>query len=185
MPAFLDWGYWDVWPSWAVYSSRGGGATLFVRSDDVKRLPEVVRPFVRPPAPLSDWHPVDVDRWSLEALKCPVYPQNRFRMAVAAALGPEARVEVRSPPHRQSGASVRRELLWRDGRWWNGPEFTESVDVESRYWLNLKPRTALGRRESSGGAGGSGDSISVGPRGNVVRRRRGTTLTSQASPEES
>ncbi len=75
MPAFQPWGYWDVWPSWAVYSTRGGWTTVFVHQDDVARMPTGVQPFVGSPLPLSDWRPVDIDAWSLKTLRCPVYPQ--------------------------------------------------------------------------------------------------------------
>ncbi len=53
--------------------------------DILERFAATHPDFVREPPPLSDWHPIDVDAWSLSELHCPVYPQPRFRLVVAAA----------------------------------------------------------------------------------------------------
>ncbi|MBX3443093.1 MAG: hypothetical protein KF774_11865 [Planctomyces sp.] len=134
MPVGQSWGWWDVWPSWAVYSARAGWTTILVHADDVERLPESCRPFVQPAAPLSDWRPVNVDAWSLSTLHCPVYPQSRFRWAIAAVLAQraEVRVETRSPPDRRTGASE--FSAWE----FSGPELPP--DVEGRFLLNVRPR---------------------------------------------
>ena len=136
MPALQPWGYWDIWPSWAVYSARGGWTTSFVHHDDLEKLPPAVRHFVGPPPPLSDWHPIDVDAWSLRELHCPVYPQSRFRLAVAAALSRSARIRVerRSAPDRFSGATTVETIDVVDGRL--------PPEVAARFWLNTTPRTA-------------------------------------------
>ena len=50
-----------------------------------------------------------IDRWSLEALGAPVYPQDRFQVGVALALaekynlGQDIRVEIDSPANRWTG----------------------------------------------------------------------------------
>ncbi|QDT56472.1 hypothetical protein Pan44_45260 [Caulifigura coniformis] len=133
MPAFQPWGYWDVWPSWAVYSARGGWTTILVHHDEVDRLPEEARRYVGEAAPLSDWHPVDVDAWSLAELHCPVYPQPRFRLALAAALSRTARIQVerRSPPDRRTGQSRSETLEVSGGRL--------SPELEAAFWLNTRP----------------------------------------------
>jgi len=134
MPALQPWGYWDVWPSWAVYSSRGGWTTSFVHHDDIEKLPDAVRPFVGDPPPLSDWHPIDIDAWSLSELHCPVYPQPRFRLAVAAALSQFARIQVerRSPPERLSGTTRVQTIEVTGGRL--------PPEVAAEFWLNTVPR---------------------------------------------
>jgi hypothetical protein len=134
MPAFQPWGYWDVWPSWAVYSARGGWTTILVHHDGIKRLPNAPQRFVGAPAPLSDWHPVDIDSWSLSELHCPVYPQSRFRLAVAAALSQSAliRVERRGPPHRFSGATTLETFDVAEGHL--------PPEIAAQFWLNTEPR---------------------------------------------
>ncbi|HVJ84504.1 MAG TPA: MauE/DoxX family redox-associated membrane protein [Caulifigura sp.] len=134
MPAFQPWGDWDVWPSWAVYSTRGGWTTCFVHQDDVAKLPSAAQKHVGDPPPLSDWRPIDVDAWSLAVLRCPVYPQSRFRLGVARALSQHAtiRVERRTAPDRRTGES-RMEVI----------EVTSGqlpADVERSFWLNTQPR---------------------------------------------
>lgn len=76
------WGIWDNWPSWQLYSPRPEIWKLYVRNDAVPQLPEAVHPFVGPAAPLSDWRPVRIDRWSLAATGAPLYPEDRFQLAV-------------------------------------------------------------------------------------------------------
>lgn len=136
MPALQPWGFWDVWPSWAVYSARGGWTTSFVHHDDIEKLPAAARHFVGEPPPLSDWHPIDIDAWSLSELHCPVYPQPRFRLAVAAALSRSTRIRVerRSPPDRFSGATTLETIDVVDGRL--------PPEVAARCWLNTTPRAA-------------------------------------------
>ena len=135
LPAFQSFGLWDVWPSWAVYSARGGWTTVSIHADDVDLLPAGVKPFVLPPAPLSDWQAIDVDEWSRSTLACPANPDARFRFAVAAAIAPQGRLRVaRSwPPGRWTGESKRKE--W---------EFSAQLprEIESQFWLNVEPRQA-------------------------------------------
>jgi hypothetical protein len=134
MPALQPWGYWDIWPSWAVYSARGGWTTSFVHHEDVEKLPPTARRFVGEPPPLSDWHPIDIDAWSLRELHCPVYPQSRFRLAVAAALSRSARIRVerRSPPDRFGGAATTETIDIAGGRL--------PPEVAAQFWLNTTPR---------------------------------------------
>jgi hypothetical protein len=136
MPAFQPWGYWDVWPSWAVYSTRGGWTTSFVHHHDIANLPATAQRFVGEPPPLSDWHPIDIDAWSLSELYCPVYPQPRFRLAVAAALSRSVRIRVerRSAPDRFSGATTLETIDVEEGRL--------PREVAAQFWLNTTPRRA-------------------------------------------
>ncbi|QDU38587.1 hypothetical protein Mal4_29160 [Maioricimonas rarisocia] len=108
---------YDHWLSWSLYSSRPAVVMVLVDDESVAKLPAVVRPYVGPPEPLSDWRPVHLDAWSFGELGCPVYPQLRFRLAVAAALadvaglgGNDMLVRVRTSPDRRSGVRERREL---------------------------------------------------------------------------
>jgi len=96
----------DNWLSWQLYSPRPEVVRVFVQQDAVASLPESVRQFVLPPAPLEEWCPIRIDRWSLSAAKAPVYPEGRFQLAVAKelalAVGEDSiRIQIEHP-----------EILW-------------------------------------------------------------------------
>jgi len=134
LPALQPWGLWDVWPSWAVYSTRGGWCTLLVRTEEVSQLPSAAQPYVRPPQPLADWSVIDVDAWSREALSCPVYPQSRFRIAIAAALSQSVpvRVELRRSLDHWTDDVVLTSWILEGGQ--------IPAELKRRYWLNLRAR---------------------------------------------
>lgn len=114
LPALSLIGRWDWWPSWAVYSSRPAVVQMFVSQDDVDQLPASLRSHVGPPSPLSPWRPVNLDAWSYQTCWCPLYPQERYRLAVIHAIGKRygtrVRSTVRSTPHRWTGQRTTREL---------------------------------------------------------------------------
>jgi hypothetical protein len=116
-PLLEPWGWWDHWPSWRVYSARPETVTVYVKEARVAELPEDVRGFIGPPAPLSEWRPLSFDAWSFAELRCPVYPQERFRLAAALAvtqrfqLGDDVRVVIGSSPDRWTGRREQREVI--------------------------------------------------------------------------
>lgn len=75
----------DNWPAWQLYSPRPETLKLEVHTDSVQRLPPSLRKHVEPPVPLSDFCVVRLDRWSLSETRTPIYPEDRFQFAVAAA----------------------------------------------------------------------------------------------------
>jgi len=115
-PLTEPYGWWDHWPSWRVYSARPETVTMYVDGNRVDELPERVGQHVGPFEPLSDWRPVNLDAWSFDELRCPVYPQGRFRLAVIRAivgehrLGDKVRVVVGSAPDRWTGRRTMSEL---------------------------------------------------------------------------
>jgi hypothetical protein len=115
-PLTEPYGWWDHWPSWRVYSARPETVTFYVDGNRVDDLPERVRQYVGPFEPLSDWRALNLDAWSFDELRCPVYPQARFRLAVVRAivrehgLGDRVRVVVGSPPDRWTGRRTMSEL---------------------------------------------------------------------------
>jgi hypothetical protein len=136
-PLLEPWGWWDHWPSWRVYSARPETVAFYVAASRVADLPSNVQKFVGSPEPLSDWRPVNLDAWSFDELRCPVYPQERFRLAVALAitreraLGDDVRVVVSSPPDRWNGERAMREL--------HGERAL--VAACERFVVNTKPRS--------------------------------------------
>lgn len=114
-------GVTDNWLSWQVYSPRPEVVRVYVHEEFVNFLPPDVQPFVGKPAPLDVWCPVRIDRWSLSATSVPMYPEDRFQLAVVEQIvqfvdeSAAIRVELREPhllpwrPHRSK--IVDRELL--------------------------------------------------------------------------
>lgn len=79
-------GAWvDQWPAWSLYSSWPERVRVYVHEEERDKLPEAVAVHTLDPQPL-DWCLLRLDRWSLDAVAAPIYPQNRFRVAAAAAL---------------------------------------------------------------------------------------------------
>ena len=79
-------GFADNWLGWQLYSPRPEVLKIYVRVDAVSQLPDSLQPFVDPPTPLDDWCPVRLDRWSLEQVHAPIYPEDRFQISVARHL---------------------------------------------------------------------------------------------------
>jgi hypothetical protein len=116
LPALEPIGWWDHWPGWAVYSSRPALVRILVRESRVDDLPAALRTCVGPPEPLTDWRPVSIDAWSFDLRQCPIYPQERYRLALIGAIAGEAgleddvRVRVETSPNRRTGERSQFEL---------------------------------------------------------------------------
>lgn len=72
----------DNWISWQVYSPRPEVVRLGVREDQIDHLPRSLQPFVMSPLPLQDVCGIRIDRWSLQEKRVPLYPEDRFQIAV-------------------------------------------------------------------------------------------------------
>ena len=82
LPVLEPFGLWDHWPSWSVYSNRPAVVRL-----EVGGLPTVRGVnWIARDNPLSDVQIVSLSGWSFETWRTPCYPQERFQLAVAAAL---------------------------------------------------------------------------------------------------
>ena len=134
-PTLEPLGWCDHWLAWGLYSPGASRAQVFVRTSDIERLPAEWRSFVDR-AEDAIWQRVRIDRWSLETLRAPIYPQARFQLgvalAVANALPPEsdARVEWFGAAGRFSGDRQRESLETR-------PQLEAAA---RRFWLNAQPR---------------------------------------------
>ena len=108
-PLLEPWGWIDHWPGWALYASKTGRVTVYVDVDARVRLPVGVRKFVSQPEPATRWCHLNIDAWSISSVGVPIYPQERFRLAVADAVGRQAslddalRIELRSAADRWTG----------------------------------------------------------------------------------
>lgn len=132
-PALRSFRLCDNWPAWAVYASDLEFVTIYVSDAGLDRLPQRVRRFAEPPTVKTGWTPIRIEQWALAECHAPIYPQDRFYVAVALAIAKDA----------QLGTD---ELLvvWRS-RPRNGQR--ESITLRGpgevrrfaqRYWLNLE-----------------------------------------------
>lgn len=131
-PALEVVGLCDHWPAWAVYSSRPEIVTIEVPDEQVGKLPASLQPHIGPPLPLSDRRPISIDHWSFEQRHCPIYPNSRYRLAVARSLedryGVRLRVTEQSPPARWTGKRQVIEVADLD------------ADLDRRFWFNTRSR---------------------------------------------
>jgi hypothetical protein len=129
-------GWIDHWLGWALYAPHSSRARIEITSSAVEKLPQIVQPFVVCDLD-SDvlWCEVRIDQWSMSTLAVPVYPQQRFQIAVARGLGTfvgehEMRVELLSSANRLSGQRKQRLVYGRDGL----------LDAADRFWFSTRPR---------------------------------------------
>ncbi len=128
LPFLEPYGRFDHWPAWGLYAPRNSRAAVFIDQAVAGRLPTEVRRYLVPPK-FNDpefTRPVqylNLNRMSLDQLRVPVYPQDRFQLGVAIwvaeqyQLGDSIHVELLSSSARMDGVrsatllSGERELL--------------------------------------------------------------------------
>jgi hypothetical protein len=126
MPFTERMGFWDTWPSFAVYASHNERSEIYVWNEDLHRLPEVVRHHAYR-VDDTRWSRIDLTGWSLEEHGVAPYPQSRTESAVGEwlstrfRLAHEVRVVHLTRADRRTGKRVRsitygpRETaLWND-----------------------------------------------------------------------
>jgi hypothetical protein len=135
-PAFRAVGCCDTWPAWAVYASSPARILVQLRDNEVERLPKTILPFVEPRRINDGWSWLRIDLWSLAATGTPIYPEDRFQLAVARSIAEDADL----------GGGI---LIIHDGeadRWTGIRERSdvsgaaEIAELESRFHLNTTPR---------------------------------------------
>jgi hypothetical protein len=135
-PLTEPFGVCDIWPAWAVYATGPERLRVYVDATDRSPLPPDVQKYVEGPRFQDGRYLVRIDRWSLDATRAPVYPQNRFRLGVALALAQAAgldesiRVEIDGQANRWSGRRSSRTVT-------GAAAISAELD---RDWLNGDPR---------------------------------------------
>lgn len=91
LPAIERLGFWDHWPSWALYAPHSSRVEVEVASTAVDRLPESLQRLVSEQYSGESlesalWVRVPLSKWSLTQLGVPIYPQDRFQAGVADSL---------------------------------------------------------------------------------------------------
>lgn len=143
LPSTERLGLWDHWPSWALYAPHSSRVYVEIAEPALDRLPERLRQLVKETPTETDeiavWLAVPIDRWSLQELDTPIYPQARFQLGVAEKIatdmnaGFQIRVTVLGTATRFTG--TRRSAVY------NGA--SELSRASRRFWLNCHPRTHI------------------------------------------
>jgi hypothetical protein len=136
-PLLEPFGYCDHWPAWSLYAPRVERVRVLVPRSQTRRLSAELQAQLADVADEPDWVEVRLDRWSLAALDAPLYPQNRFQLAVAVDLAERY----------QWGNSLHVVCLGNANRW-TGHRDRETLsggkDIAvacQRYWLNTRARS--------------------------------------------
>ena len=137
LPLLAPWSWFDVWPSWGLYAAGAQRTVLQVHRRAENKLPDELRPFVEEPSDLSDpWLTLRLDRWALETLGAPIYPQNRVQLAAALAVVSELNLDTRARVVRFGLAD--RFTGERDVEVVSG--LVQSEAAADEYHLNARPR---------------------------------------------
>jgi hypothetical protein len=137
LPALEPFGAWDHWPGWAVYASRPERSYVSIADADAEQLPENLQPWLEPAGPFDPWRQLRIDRWSLDAVGAPIYPQDRFAVGVALAVArgpgePDVRITWDGPADRFTGKRTTQVVTG-----------TEAVErFARRFRLNAQPRSS-------------------------------------------
>jgi len=86
MPLLAPWGYCDSWLAWGLYSTRAPRTELFIAAEAIRQLPDDLQPFCYVVGQDQIWARVAKTNWSLETLHVPIYPHERFDLAIDLAL---------------------------------------------------------------------------------------------------
>ncbi|WP_146507200.1 MauE/DoxX family redox-associated membrane protein [Thalassoglobus neptunius] len=135
LPILENWGLYDHWPAWAVYCSRPEKVRIEVVPAEGEEVPEGLSDFLTPGPVFSDSEEFSIDKWSFQTRYCPVYPQLRYRLAVARAFldripTESFQIEIELTPDRWTGV---REVISLSNR-------HELDEYCSRFWINTRPR---------------------------------------------
>ena len=92
VPLLEPWGMCDHWPAWGLYAPRNSRVAVFIAEEALERLPESVSRHLAVPKFNDPEFPqpvryLNLAAWSLAELRAPIYPQDRFQLAVALGLG--------------------------------------------------------------------------------------------------
>jgi hypothetical protein len=133
-PALEPIGLCDHWPAWAVYAAKPERVIVLVDETDAAKLPPNLQAYLAKPD-LEGWSALRIDRWSLDALYVPIYPQDRFQVGVALALArteklKQIRVVMLGPANRWTGK--------RTSHQYDGVPAIE--ELAGRYRCNAFPR---------------------------------------------
>lgn len=135
LPLLEPWGRFDHWLAWGLYAPKSSRAMTYVHRSARDRLPNSLERHLHEEDPDSPWLRLRIDDWSLAELDVPIYPQDRFQLGVAEAVGRRyglnrlLRVVLMSPADRYTGE---RETTTLEG-------VQAIVAARDQYWFNTHP----------------------------------------------
>jgi hypothetical protein len=127
-------GWCDAWPGWSLYSPSSERVVIFVHRRAADRLGGLAA-MLKTPEEDDPWMQLQIDYWSLASLGAPLYPQNRFQLGVAEALGGGC----------QLGHWIQAIEFGRASRWTGQRERRKLAGTgqiaaaASGFWLNAHP----------------------------------------------
>lgn len=151
-PVFERTGYWDHWPSWALYAPHSSRVEMQVAKTATDILPPELQNLLQTPDESTLWVRVPISEWSLATLGVPIYPQSRFQLGVAQKLAEELdseftiRVKLLGPASRVNGKRKVRSL---EGK-------TAISGAQSNFLFNTLPRGSQNAEAASRNGGRSG-----------------------------
>ena len=86
LPFSERWGYWDTWPSFALYASHAERVHVMLHKDGIERYPEAIRRHLEPPKAGDPWRRLNLTSWSRSERGTPPYSQARAAVGVAEAI---------------------------------------------------------------------------------------------------
>lgn len=136
-PLTSFWGVCDHWPAWSVYSSRPAIVEVWIDADaDAdEQLPPELQACLKPAPPLETRQEFNLDAWSYREQGCPLYPQERYRLALAREF--LSRYELLEAAHVRVLATP---------NWWTGERQIEELNATDlrqrleRFWWNTRAR---------------------------------------------
>ena len=140
-PATSSFGLCDHWLAWELYAPRSSRVTIELPASAVEQLPHSVRAYAKQSPYLPGVVRLDLAQWSLQQLGVPVYPQSRFQLGVARAVGAQLnndgslRITEKSQSDRRTG---KRSSVQVRGA-------NELEKQTARFWLNTRPRVRTDR----------------------------------------
>jgi hypothetical protein len=128
-------GFWDAWPSFALYASHVERVTIEIIPEERDRLPEPIRRYDQVLIAATTFEQIDLGRWSLGERRAPVYPSARALSGVAEAVasryGDRLIKMVSVSPRADRLTGARRPVLLHDRS-----AIRRHGDT---YWLNAHP----------------------------------------------
>ncbi|MBI1312424.1 hypothetical protein GC176_14125 [bacterium] len=142
-PALRFAGWFDNWPSWAVYTAGNEHAYVLIDEDAIDCLPPDIRHFVQPRAMNDGWSWLRIDLWSIATVDAPLYPQKRFAVACGLAvaqlpgLQDSVRILTESSANPLTGERTAQSFVGQTGL----------QQLANQFTLNLKSRSVSMRPE--------------------------------------
>ncbi|MCA9131795.1 MAG: hypothetical protein KDA45_01515 [Planctomycetales bacterium] len=141
LPWVERFGYWDHWPSWALYAPHSSRAEVWIAQTAIDRLPASLQNAMAEDAGEAEdefalWVRLPIERWSLLATRTPIYPQSRFQLGVALALAQRVqsefhlKVRLLSAANRLNGSRQVREFVG----------IKSLAEPQRWFWCNTRPR---------------------------------------------